>query len=117
MTSTGVFESLVGKFASVVELIYTQYGVPSTPQSRQELLKKINDFKEDVARAQESAHALHGGHLTAAEQDDVLSMLGDIKEQKRKALDSLLTRIDLPPTVVHTSDMEIDSTASTPVGS
>lgn len=47
MTSTGAFESLVGKFASVVELIYTQYGVPSTPQSRQELLKVVSILQLD----------------------------------------------------------------------
>ena len=44
---------------------------------------QINDFKDDVARAHDSAHALHGGHLTPAEQDEIISMLVDIKEQKK----------------------------------
>ncbi|TCD68606.1 hypothetical protein EIP91_010397 [Steccherinum ochraceum] len=107
------FETLVEKFASVVELIYSQYNQPSTPQTRQDLLRVINEFKDDVARAQEAAHALHGGHLTSEEQDDIIQMLMDIKEQKKKALESLLARIDLPPPV-DTTTMEIDSTASTP---
>ncbi|KAH8086591.1 hypothetical protein BXZ70DRAFT_1011683 [Cristinia sonorae] len=109
--------SLVEKFAAVVEIIYTQHNAPQTPQSRQNLLKVVNEFKEDVARAQEAAHSLHGGHLTAAEQDDIINMLSDIKEQKRKALESLLAHIDLPLPAVDTSNMELDSTASTPTGS
>ncbi|KAF4591282.1 hypothetical protein EYR40_009885 [Pleurotus pulmonarius] len=111
---TSVFESLLPKLAVVLELTQNLEG-SMTPQARNALLQATNDFKNTLNHAKELAKSLPGGELMTKDQDEVIQMLEQIRDQKRRQL------LEFSTTVLETShvsnaetQMEVDSMASTP---
>jgi len=112
------FDVLLQKLVVVLEL--SSSGGELTPQARQALLQSTNDLKDTLSHAKSLINALPGGELCLDEQDEVIDMLGRLKHAKKVQLEQLsqyvpsVSASDSPPTDAKDTQMEIDSTASTP---
>ncbi|KAI0781837.1 hypothetical protein C8Q75DRAFT_812165 [Abortiporus biennis] len=107
-------EHLVLKFANIIDLICTR-GAQNDPQLKHVLVKEINDFKEDMNQAKNAANTLPGGDLTMDDQDDVIRMLEQLRNQRRDILVNAIGEMkSSSEEQTDIKDMEIDSTASTP---
>jgi hypothetical protein len=53
------------------------------------LCPQTNDFKNALNQAKEIAMALPGGELSIEEQDEIISMLENLRDQKRLHLELL----------------------------
>ncbi|KAK7694154.1 hypothetical protein QCA50_001334 [Cerrena zonata] len=112
--STALFEALMPKLIAIISLL-SQTNNPTSVQSKQALVKAINDFKETLNQAKHYASDLPGGDLTSQEQDNIIAMLETMKRTQRTLLQASLQDISSSPTT-GPGEMEVDSTASTPVG-
>ncbi|KZT22089.1 hypothetical protein NEOLEDRAFT_1072219 [Neolentinus lepideus HHB14362 ss-1] len=106
------FESLLLKLLNVLELSQRLEGT-STHQAKQALLQATNEFKDGLARARELADGLPGGELLIQEQDELISMLEQLKEQKRQQLAAFSEKV-FSTSRVGDMKTDLDSTASTP---
>ncbi|PPQ68477.1 hypothetical protein CVT25_008403 [Psilocybe cyanescens] len=111
-----LYEELLPKLMEVLELTQQTSGI-SNPQSRQKLLQATINFKNAISQAKEFAINLPGGELLIEEQDDVIKMLGMLKERKQAQLAAFAARKVASTAAAHDLKMEIDSVASTPVQS
>ncbi|KAF7301052.1 Mediator of RNA polymerase II transcription subunit 9 [Mycena indigotica] len=107
-----LFDSLLPKLITVLELIQGPDGTV-TPQARQAVLNATNEFKSALNQAKELATNLPGGNLRTEEQVEVIAMLTELRDRKRRQLAEFATRSE-PMKVVADTDMEVDSEASTP---
>ncbi|KAH9945578.1 hypothetical protein B0H21DRAFT_426862 [Amylocystis lapponica] len=118
---TSLYESLLLKMVAVLELTQ-QSEVALSPQLKQALVQSTNDFKESMRQAREAATTLPGGELSVAEQDEVIAMLERLKARKASQLAAFADSVDAISAAAHAARaedgvrMEVDSTASTPVG-
>ncbi|KAI9059573.1 hypothetical protein FKP32DRAFT_1579444 [Trametes sanguinea] len=114
---TSLYESLLPKLATVVELATQDQGA-FTPQAKQALVRSTKDFKDSVKEAHEYATTLPGGELSVDEQDEVIDMLEELKERKRcvRQLADFAEKVNGISTARPKPDfkMEVDSNASTP---
>ncbi|PPQ69234.1 hypothetical protein CVT25_006951 [Psilocybe cyanescens] len=111
-----LYEELLPKLMEVLELTQQTSGI-SNPQSRQKLLQATINFKNAISQAKEFAINLPGGELLIEEQDEVIKMLGMLKERKQAQLAAFAARKVASTAAAHDLKMEIDSVASTPVQS
>ncbi|KIJ21279.1 hypothetical protein PAXINDRAFT_31403, partial [Paxillus involutus ATCC 200175] len=109
-----LFAAIIPKLISVLE--HTQrLGGAVTPQAKQTLLQATNDFKSALAQAKDYASALPGGELNFRDQDELIAMLEKLRDHRRQELVLFAQRVaSIPNTSAQVSEMEIDSTASTP---
>ncbi|ETW87748.1 hypothetical protein HETIRDRAFT_306333 [Heterobasidion irregulare TC 32-1] len=108
------FESLLPKLLTVLELTQHPEGI-ATQEARQRLLQATKDFKASLNHAKELANALPGGELLIKEQDEVIAMLGRLRDRKREQLAQFSSReISASISVSQSMAIEVDSTASTP---
>jgi len=118
--SVSAFDVLLPKLIAILELTQPSEG-DLTPQARQALLQATNEFKEALSKTKSLVNALPGAELLAEDQDEVIDMLGRLRDKKREQLQSFSQYIpvaasSLSVTEAESSElqMEVDSTASTP---
>ncbi|KAH9850646.1 hypothetical protein C2E23DRAFT_734593 [Lenzites betulinus] len=111
---TAIYESLLLKLSNVAELAVQDQGTLS-PQAKQALVRSTREFKDTMKEAQNYAHTLPGGELSVEEQDEVIRMLENLKERKRRQLADFAEKVgNISSASVNDLKMEVDSTASTP---
>ncbi|KAL1747354.1 hypothetical protein HDZ31DRAFT_32257 [Schizophyllum fasciatum] len=106
-----LYEGLMPKLANVLELSQRPEGTTTTAAKRA-ILDATNDFKLTLSRAKEFAVTLPGGESVVEDQDQVLSMLTQLRDRKREQLAQFSARSST--TSQYTTLMNLDSTASTP---
>ncbi|EPS99624.1 hypothetical protein FOMPIDRAFT_1123958, partial [Fomitopsis schrenkii] len=110
---SAVYESLLPKLVTVLEVTQqATYGAP-TQQVKQALVQATNDLRDSLKEAKEAASSLPGGELSVEEQDEVIAMLERLKARK-KCLAKFSSDVEAISTATSQLKMEIDSTASTP---
>ncbi|KAJ7062876.1 hypothetical protein C8F01DRAFT_986003 [Mycena amicta] len=109
-----LFDSLLLKLITVLELIQGPEGTV-TPQARQAVLNATNEFRTALNQAKELATNLPGGDLRIEEQQDVIEMLTELRDRKRRQLMEFASRSTAAPisSAAH-NRMDVDSVASTP---
>ncbi|KAL4068968.1 hypothetical protein J3A83DRAFT_4247329 [Scleroderma citrinum] len=112
-----LFEQIIPKLITVLR--HTQRSDSTvTPQAKQALLQATNDYKNTLLQAKEYSAHLPGGELNAEEQKALIKLLERLHEHKKQQLLAFSERVS---NVLSSSGqgetVEIDSTASTPVGS
>ncbi|KIM50973.1 hypothetical protein SCLCIDRAFT_1224966 [Scleroderma citrinum Foug A] len=112
-----LFEQIIPRLLAVLD--HTQRSdSTATPQAKQALLQATNDYKNTLSQAKEYAAHLPGGELNADEQKALIDMLERLREHKKQQLSIFSERVSSVLSSSGQSEMvEIDSTASTPVGS
>ncbi|KAF8627295.1 hypothetical protein AX17_006340 [Amanita inopinata Kibby_2008] len=111
---TELYKGLLLKLVAVLELTQREDGVV-TAEARQALLQATNDYKNALAQARETALNLPGGELVIEDQNEVIQMLVEMRDRKKNMLARFCQRplvSVVQPSV--NSNVEIDSTASTP---
>ncbi|KAF7331502.1 Mediator of RNA polymerase II transcription subunit 9 [Mycena kentingensis (nom. inval.)] len=86
-----LFDSLLPKLITVLEEIEKPDGVV-TPQARQAVLAATNEFRDALTKAKELATNLPGGDLRIEEQVDVIEMLTELRDRKRRQLAEFSSR-------------------------
>ncbi|EJD04217.1 uncharacterized protein FOMMEDRAFT_106762 [Fomitiporia mediterranea MF3/22] len=110
-----VFESLLEKLAHVLEVVQNSDSTLD-PQTRQAMFKATTAFKDGLVKAKELANTLPGGEMLIKDQDDVIAMLEQLRDQKRDQLSRFSSHAlstSGPPKDSQVK-MEVDSTASSP---
>nr|GAT49893.1 predicted protein [Mycena chlorophos] len=109
-----LFDSLLLKLITVLELIQSPEGTV-TPQARQAVLNATNDFKSTLSQAKELAVNLPGGDLRLEEQVEVIELLTELRDRKRRQLAEFAARTTAASvTATPQARMDVDSVASTP---
>ncbi|KAH7908784.1 hypothetical protein BJ138DRAFT_1136935 [Hygrophoropsis aurantiaca] len=112
---SSLFQNLLPKLSHVLELTQHPEGTV-TPQAKQALLQATNEFKHTLNQAKDCANMLAGGELLIQEQDEVIEMLERLREHKRQQLTQFAAH-SLTPEPSMKMEVEVDSTASTPMNS
>ncbi|KAG6874122.1 hypothetical protein C0995_005538 [Termitomyces sp. Mi166 len=89
---TSLYESLLLKLATVLELTQQSEGIV-TPQAKQMLLQATNDFKNAINQAKELAAGLPGGEMQVEDQDEVITMLEELRDRKREQLAQFASQV------------------------
>jgi len=110
-----IFESLLEKLVYTLEVAQRPDSTLN-PQARQTLFQATSEFKDSLAKAKDLANSLPGGELLIEEQNDVITMLEELRDLKRSQLAQFSsTALSASSANVENSiKMEIDSTASSP---
>ncbi|KAL0952177.1 hypothetical protein HGRIS_008790 [Hohenbuehelia grisea] len=108
-----LFDSLTTKLLHILELSQMADGA-ATPQARQTLLQATNDFKNTIQQAKDLAEKLPGGELVLEDQDQVIAMLEDLRDRKKQRMLDFSNQKPSTTRANAVSNMEVDSTASTP---
>ncbi|KAK0444916.1 uncharacterized protein EV420DRAFT_1484510 [Desarmillaria tabescens] len=106
---SSLYQSLITKLVVVLDLVQQSEGI-TTPQAKQALLHATNDFRNAVANARRLALDLPGGELLVREQDEVIRMLTQLRNGKRRQLHQFSTFV----MAAEDDSMDLDSAASTP---
>lgn len=104
---TAIYESLLLKLVTVLELTQQSESTPTT-QTRQALVQAVRvpsattaepkltinaaqttDFRESLKQAKELASTLPGGELSVDEQEDVIEMLFRLRDRKQSVATQL----------------------------
>ncbi|KAG7450832.1 uncharacterized protein BT62DRAFT_538245 [Guyanagaster necrorhizus] len=103
---SSLYQHLITKLVVVLDLVQQSEGI-TTPQAKQALLHATNDFRNAVATAKRLALDLPGGELVVREQDEIIMMLTQLRDGKRRQLHRFFVAAE-------DDNMDLDSAASTP---
>ncbi|PBK60056.1 hypothetical protein ARMSODRAFT_1090545 [Armillaria solidipes] len=103
---SSLYQSFITKLVVVLDLVQQSEGI-TMPRAKQALLPTI--FAMPVANARRLALDLPGGELLVREQDEVIAMLTQFRDRKRRQLHQLSVFV-MPDNM----GLDLDSAALTP---
>ncbi|KDQ20421.1 hypothetical protein BOTBODRAFT_151098 [Botryobasidium botryosum FD-172 SS1] len=101
------FEILLPRLITILELVQ-QSNAPQLGQHRLLISQATNELKEHLRKAKEVVDALPGGDMCIEDQDEVISMLEKMRDEKRTQLEHFSQLLDSNASISDREKMEIE---------